>query len=87
MTPKDRDELADWLGKALGHDMNTGEAVLQNLEAAGLAIVPVEATEEQADRMRGCDMLSSDRPAHSGRHWYEQMYHFAIAASPYRTER
>lgn len=91
-TPVDREGLVALIEQALidnvrlADDVDYGAAhLLADIEDAGLAIVPREPTGHQATAMRHTDMLASDRPAHKGSHWYDQMYVSAIAASPYRS--
>jgi hypothetical protein len=89
-TPKNREELIGFIattvkeikGDGIGRwSIEWAELLIKRLEAAGLAAVPVDPTEEMvkatADRCRG-----AERHQASARKSYQQM----LAASPFRRE-
>lgn len=96
-TPKDRDELRDLIRVSLKSARREGlievDALLSALDAAGLVVVPREATESMAARGRiiyGSD--SAERPLDKSDAYLlstsgaKRRYAAMLAASPY-TER
>jgi len=96
-TPKDRAELLDLLVKAdatasvYSTHIQQEESRLATLKAAGLAVVPVRATEEMDEAgLDDPDAAYCDRCMQAGHTrnagWPSTVYNAMLAASPYREE-
>ncbi|RAU21067.1 hypothetical protein CU669_15025 [Paramagnetospirillum kuznetsovii] len=96
MTPKTRDELVEVMATAIGeHEGSPGwtqyvtpaEFYLTALEAAGCAVVPVEATEEMRRHFRYCLGFSPNEPAGLAEDRFEMAMRNALAASPFKASQ
>lgn len=99
MTPKNRDELALYVGQIAARAtaysrplprkvyIQIGLSVLEGMESTGLAIVPVEPTEEMLSQVTEYHSLGEDGQGIDPVFWLEpEDWRAMLAASPFAKE-